>query len=300
MKEKIDCNLLKSSLQNSHEQLPSIKLTHPTLELHEDEESIDIITSGIRTYICTHGECKLHYNRSHRRMSNYNWKKTQNNTSEVFNHITELALQIINKDNNILLETKKHKVNGDFCLHPQLTNAKHIHFIKGKDIEDNKQKRKQNPIETVFTKIDMIAEENNLRTKSVSKAPNAPGKPILESNNIRMTYGDINYLGSNKAILYFDRGRSGIQEFTNSMYPLKQQQKYKDLIVLDEIVFTSTCKCDSIKQHDRMFPHYRETCAVGLTCPAKLNKIERIIFTRNHNASTDMFTTARAMLIRYW
>ena len=35
-----------------------------------------------------------------------------------------------------------------------------------------------------------------------------------------MTYGDINYLGSNRAILYFDRGIRGKQIFTNSMYPL--------------------------------------------------------------------------------
>lgn len=298
MNKKIDCNLLKNLLLNSHKQITLKKITHPTLELHEDEESIDIITLGIRTYICAHSKCNLHYNRNHRRMSNYNWKKIQNNNIEAINHITKLAEQIINNPENIHSELKTHKVNGDNCIHPQFPRTKHIHFIKEKNREDIK--REYIPIETIFTKIDMIAEENNIRTKSATKAPDAPGKLIRTTNNIRMTYGDINYLGNNKAILYFDRGKKGIQEFTNSMYPLKQQPKHKDLIVLDEIVFTSTCKCDSIKQHDRMFPHHRVTCAVGLTCPSRLNKIERINFARNHNATTDMFTTARAMLIRYW
>ena len=50
------------------------------------------------------------------------------------------------------------------------------------------------------------------------------------STQIRMSYGDLNYLGSNKAIFYFDIGIRGKQIFNNSMYPLEQQPKYKDII----------------------------------------------------------------------
>lgn len=115
-----------------------------------------------------------------------------------------------------------------------------------------------------------------------------------------MSYGDINYLGNNKAILYFNRGIRGIQIYTNSMYPLSQQPKHKDIVIVDDIVFTSTCKCDSDLQHRKMFPHYRVTCAVGLTCPARLNYYEKEIYKRDRNASSEMFTKASAMLIRYW
>ena len=115
-----------------------------------------------------------------------------------------------------------------------------------------------------------------------------------------MSYGDLNYLGSNKAIFYFDRGIRGKQIFNNSMYPLKQQPKYKDIVVIDDIVFTSPCKCDSSNQHKEMFPHYRVTCAIGLTCPARLNSIEKILYARDRNAPSEKFTTARSMLVRYW
>ena len=60
-------------------------------------------------------------------------------------------------------------------------------------------------------------------------------------NCYRMSYGDLNYLGSNKAIFYFDRGIGGNKMFSNSMYPLEQQPKYKDILVIDDIVFTSPC-----------------------------------------------------------
>ena len=79
-----------------------------------------------------------------------------------------------------------------------------------------------------------------------------------------MPYGDLNYLGWIKAI--FDRGIKGKQMFNNSIYPLAQQSKYKDIVLIDDIVFTSPCKYDSSNQH-KMFPHYRVTCTIGLTCP---------------------------------
>ena len=62
------------------------------------------------------------------------------------------------------------------------------------------------------------------------------------------------------------------------MGPLEQQPKYKDIVVIDDIVFTSPCKCDSSNQHKKMFPHYRVTCAIGLTCPTRLNRIEKILY----------------------
>ena len=115
-----------------------------------------------------------------------------------------------------------------------------------------------------------------------------------------MSYGDLNYLGSNKAIFYFDREMRGKQIINNSMYPHEQQPKYKDIIVIDDIVFTSPCKCDSSNKHKKMLPHYRVTCAIGLTCPARLNRIEKILYARDRNAPSGNFTTARSMLVRYW
>ena len=115
-----------------------------------------------------------------------------------------------------------------------------------------------------------------------------------------MICGDINYLGNNKAIFYLNRGIRGIQSFTNSMYPIKFQPPSKDVVVIDDIVFTTNCKCDSALQHRSMFPHYRVTCAIGLTCPARLSNIEKIIYMRDKNATPGFYTTTRSMLIRYW
>ena len=112
------------------------------------------------------------------------------------------------------------------------------------------------PIETVFTKIGKIAEKNSTKARN-KEATMAPGQEIQQINNHRMTYGDINYLGTKKAIFYFDRGIGGKQSFTNSMYPLKYQPQHKDIVVIDDVVFTSICKCDSALQHKKMFPHYR-------------------------------------------
>lgn len=95
--------------------------------------------------------------------------------------------------------------------------------------------------------------ENNNKKANLKEGCSAPGKPILQPNSYRMSYGDLHYLGSNKAIFYFDRGIRGKQIITNSMYPLKQQPKDKDLVVIDELVFTSPCKCNSANQH-KMFP----------------------------------------------
>ena len=109
-------------------------------------------------------------------------------------------------------------------------------------MEDNKEHNRSNypPIESVFFKIDKMAEDNSKSAK-LKRIGNTPGKPILQNSNYRMSYGDLNYLGSNKAIFYFDRGIRGKQIFKNSMNPLEQQPKCKDLVVIADIVFTSTC-----------------------------------------------------------
>ena len=142
--------------------------------------------------------------------------------------------------------------------------------------------------------------ENNSETAKLKRIVDAPGKAIQQLNCYRMSYSDLNYLGSNKAIFYFDRGIRGKQIFNNSMYRLEQQPKYKDIAVIDDIVFTSPCKCDSSNQYKKMFPHYRVTCAIGFTCPARLNRIEKILYARDRNAPSENFTTARSMLVRYW
>ena len=141
--------------------------------------------------------------------------------------------------------------------------------------------------------------ENNSETSTLKRIVDAPGKTIQQLNFYCMSYGDLNYLGSNKAIFYFDKGIRGKQIFNNSMYSLEQQPKYKDIVVIDEIVFTSPCKCDSSIQYKEMFPHYRVTCAIDLTCPARLNNIEKILYARDRNALSEKFTTARSMLVRY-
>ena len=106
--------------------------------------------------------------------------------------------------------------------------------------------------------IDNIANENSM--KLLQKLVRIDQENKTTTNNIGMIYGDINYLGSNRAIFYFDRGIRGQQTFTNSMYPLDRHPKHKDIVVIDEIVFTSNCKCDSSKQHKDMFPHYSHLC----------------------------------------
>ena len=84
---------------------------------------------------------------------------------------------------------------------------------------------------------------------------------------------------------------------STDMYPLEQQPKYKDIVVIDDIVFTSSCNCDWSNQHKEMFPHYRATCAIGLICPSRLNKIKKILYASDRNAPSEKFTTARSMLV---
>ena len=108
------------------------------------------------------------------------------------------------------------------CDYPRPAGAKHKQFIKGTTIiEDNGTLNSSNylPIESVFSKIDKMA-ENNSETAKLKRIVDAPDKPIQQLDYYRMSYGDLNYLRSNKAIFYFDRGIRGKQIFNNSMYPL--------------------------------------------------------------------------------
>ena len=57
-----------------------------------------------------------------------------------------------------------------------------------------------------------MADDNSDLAK-LKRIRDAPGKPILQSNSYRMSYGDLNYLGSNKAIFYFERGIRGKANF---------------------------------------------------------------------------------------
>jgi hypothetical protein len=334
---KIDCNSfctiftkIKKTTQDSYvllftykEKKVTIKFDYPTLDVHGDKGKLDKLLLDVRTFLCSQNKCLLHHTRSHQRMTNYNMRKIRKfknakyiktieiiagNIEQILISTEEIKKTYLSAVNNHIINntTSKSsnntelKENCPYCLNPKTSGTKHIHFIRSvnEPILQEKPTKKYEPIERVFDSIDKIAEENNLRLSYKSELNTVENN--VTSNKIRMTYGDINYLGSNKAIFYFDRGSRGKQIFTNSMYPLKNQPKYKDLVVIDEIVFTSNCKCDSSKQHKKMFPHYRVTCAVGLTCPAKLNKHQRLLYARNRNAATETPTTARSMLIRYW
>lgn len=199
-----------------------------------------------------------------------------------------------------IIKTTAQQINNEcvYCHNPKLKGRRHTHFIS----EENRETTLNAivvPIEKVFSEIDKKAEKNTENILS-RKCPNPPGPKISQNNEHRMSYGDINYLGNNRALLYFDRGQKGQQTFSNSMQPISKQPKSKNIIVLDDIVFTSNCKCDSTRQHLDMFPHYRVTCAVGLTCPSRLNNFEKEIYKRKRNASTEIYTKASSMLIRYW
>lgn len=124
-----------------------IKHVSPTLEVHEDI-LIDKISMDARTYICAKGFCLKYYDRSHRRISNYNWIKLRTSTEEYIKIINQIATYIINistclneKSHKIINKTvtlaesdTQHEVVNEkkcvYCEHPKLTKLKHIHFVK--------------------------------------------------------------------------------------------------------------------------------------------------------------------------
>lgn len=281
-----NCNQIKQWLDKQQNKNKQLHLLLNKFEPQGNMKPLNNIILDIRTIICAIGNCELNRNRSHRRITAYNKTKMEKLHSETYK-IEKIAIDIFD-----LWKQER----GIKSTHP--TEIKQILFVK----ETNSIKETKNilnPIETVFTLIDEIAEENSIKTLT-TKVKNAPGQKIIQPNCYRMSYGDINYLGNNKALFYFDRGIRGTQTYTNSMYSIKMQPPHKDIVVIDDIVFTANCKCDSSNQHKEMFPHYRVTIAAGLTCPARLNTMERIIFARNKNAFNQNFVTARMMLVRYW
>ena len=73
-----------------------IKYAFPTLEVRGEKASLDKMSLDIRTYICANGICNLQHNRSHRRISNYNWNKMKNLTNDIDDTIIKRANKIIN------------------------------------------------------------------------------------------------------------------------------------------------------------------------------------------------------------
>ena len=117
------------------------------------------------------------------------------------------TLSISEKKENINISEQK----CDLCDYPRPAGTKHIHYIKRTTItKDNRKHNRSDylPIESVFSKIDKMAKDNSDLAK-LKRIGDVPGKPILQSNSYRMSYGKLNYLGSNKAMFYFDRGIRG-------------------------------------------------------------------------------------------
>ena len=137
--------------------------------------------------------CNLQHNRSHRRISNYNWNKIKNWINDIIdNTIIKRANNIINtwllkyatnrnkieptNVTNTLRNSEKKESNRniseqkfDLCDYPRPAETMHIHFIKGTTImKDNRKCNRSNyplPIESVFSKIDTMAEDNSVFEK---------------------------------------------------------------------------------------------------------------------------------------
>ena len=104
----------------------------------------------------------------------------------------------------------------------KIRGLKHTHFLKSTDTTENQEKKIKIPVKTdhngikeIYDMIGNIDNENSI--KLLQKPVTKDWENKATTNNIRMTYGDINYLGSNKAIFYFDRGIRSKPTSTNSM-----------------------------------------------------------------------------------
>ena len=150
----------KSNVLKPHRRQANIKYAFPALEVHGKTAFLDKMSLDIRTYICTNGLCILHHNRSHQRISNYNWYKMKKLTNEIDNTIIKRANNIINicllksatnrnkiesidiTDTSRNPEEKVNKINFsekkcDQCDDLRRAGAKHRHFIKGTIIIEN-------------------------------------------------------------------------------------------------------------------------------------------------------------------
>jgi hypothetical protein len=121
---------------------PSLN-TCSALEVHENNVLADKLLLDIRTYICAHGKCHLHYNRSHRRLSNFNWNKILilspdiNKVIRLANKIT--ATSLTDKDTNDATTNKTEQqttnINCVYCNNTKLVGIIHNHFVRETNIE---------------------------------------------------------------------------------------------------------------------------------------------------------------------
>lgn len=215
---------IKSKIQNLLEmgKLALNEYNNNTIERRTGLNDYDKIILDLRTYICAKGKCLYHNNRKHRRITNYNHNK-------MLSLYMKINIKLENITNEIIYIWTQEISNNK-------THIKITHFIKEtSNLSDQRKKvpntERYKPIENLFTKIDEMAEKNNIKARN-RESTAAPGQKITQKNNLRMTYGDINYLGDNKAIFYFNRGIRGKQSFTNSMYSIKQQPPHKDIVII--------------------------------------------------------------------
>lgn len=153
MNDKINCKEIKQLLGNQYKENMLVRQNNilcrkslSTLEVHEKVQISDNMLLDIRTYICAHGNCLLQHNRSHRRISNYNWEKMLKSKIDI-NAIAFLANSLItttaadlqenmvnNAYPNITIKStnNKNKSNPEcvFCFNTKLNGIKHIHFVK--------------------------------------------------------------------------------------------------------------------------------------------------------------------------
>ena len=159
----------------------------------------------------------LQHNRWDRRISNYNWNKIKNLTNDIDD-------TIIKRGNNIINTWLLKSATNTNKINPQEQSI----YILLKEQWLRKDNRKQR-IKLSTCRISFLQDRQNgrrqLQLRKIKGIGDAPGKPIIQSNSYHMSYSDLNYLGSNKAIFYFDRGIKGKEIFNNSMYPLEQQPK---------------------------------------------------------------------------
>ncbi|XP_046599987.1 uncharacterized protein LOC124295147 [Neodiprion lecontei] len=152
-------------------------------------------------------------------------------------------------------------------------------------------------INATWTRVeDLAAEHADKLTRRGEPRP--PAKTLTRVGAmVRMTYGDVNYLGNNRAILYLKRRYGGTQRLVNSTSPLKMHPPWRDAVVLDGTVFTASCQCGSLAEHKSMFPHYRTTVENGVTKSNWRVTVEAaktdVAVKRGHH-----IRTAQSMLVR--
>ena len=103
-------------------------------------------------------------------------KSSTNRNKIVPINVTNTLSNYEEKENNRNISEQK----CDRCDYLRPARTKHIHFIKGTMItKDNKKHNRLSypPIESVFSKIDKMAEDNSDMAK-LKRIGDVPGKPI--------------------------------------------------------------------------------------------------------------------------